>query len=275
MALPGALLSAKKDGTEYYRASFTYKGRHISLGSFPTETEAHAAYIFALRIVQDKEHLYPTVMREIEAYREAGIPLSFDKWVMLLNLRDNGIYCHNPIYLHHRFFYYCLDPETLLHFDAEELFYYMNHKIQRRGGHLFVADYGMQVSIFSRYGIKNYAVPGKDFFFANGDYGDFRSGNIEIVNPYHGVKQTFFRGDPVFVAKIHINGDYVVGHYSSVEEAAVAYNKAAEYLMRNGFDKKFPINYIEGMDELAYASLYQKTRISKRIKSILDVKPAP
>lgn len=35
----------------------------------------------------------------------------------------------------------------------------------RRGGHLFVADYGMQVNILNRYGIKNYAVKDKDYIF--------------------------------------------------------------------------------------------------------------
>ena len=71
--------------------------------------------------------------------------------VMLINLRDTGIYCRNPIYLQRRFFDYYLDPDTVLRFDIEELFYYTNHKIQRRGGHLFVADYGMQVNSLSFY----------------------------------------------------------------------------------------------------------------------------
>ena len=268
MALTGVFTAQKKDGTVYYRASFTYRGKHISLGSFASEQEAHGAYLLAEKIAGG-EHLYPNVMREIEAWSEAGSAVTFDKWVMLLNLRDNGMYSHNPIYLQHRFFYYCLDTDTILRFDIEELFYYMNHKIQRRGGHLFVADYGMQVSILSRYGIKNYAVPGKDYSFVNGDSLDFRSGNIEIVNPYHGVREAFYRGRVVFVARIHINGDYVVGRYQSAEEAAAAYNKAADYLESHGLKKHFPRNYIEKFDDLEYAATYHRVRISKKLKDAI------
>lgn len=269
MTLPGAFLSTKKDGSVYYRASFTYKGKHISLGSFGTETEAHEAYRLAQKLIFDNTRFYVNTMREIEAWSEFGAALSFDKWVMLLNLRDNGIYCRNPIYLQHRFFYYCLDTDTILRFDIEELFYYMNHKLQKRGNHLFVADYGMQVSILSRYGIKSYGVPGRDYFFVNGDEYDFRSGNIEIVNPYHGVRTATFRGNTVFVARIHINGDYIVGRYSTAEEAATAYNKAADYLESHGINKHFPRNYIEDYDDLKYAGVYQRVRINKKLKTLV------
>ena len=40
---PGVYIAKKKDGTIYYRSSFTYKSKHISLGSFATEKEAHKA----------------------------------------------------------------------------------------------------------------------------------------------------------------------------------------------------------------------------------------
>lgn len=270
MALAGAFPSKMKDGTVYYRSSFTYKGRHISLGSFPTEKAANKAYKLAQKVVVKGHHFYKNVPREIVAYSTAGQAVSFDKWVMLLNLRDNGIYCRNAIYLQHRFFYYCLDPETTLRFDIEELFYYMNRKIQKRGGHLFVADYGMQVNILSRYGIKNYAVVDKDYRFVNGDAWDFRSGNIEIINPYHGVSQTTFRGNVLYVARIHINGDFIVGRYKSAEEAATAYNKAADYLAEHGFGKNFPRNYIEDYNEVEYASVYQKLRINRRLKKVVD-----
>lgn len=42
--LSGAFSAKTKDGTIYYRSSLTYKRKHISLGSFPTEEEAHLAY---------------------------------------------------------------------------------------------------------------------------------------------------------------------------------------------------------------------------------------
>ena len=76
----------------------------------------------------------------------------------MINLRDNGIYCRGPIYLRNRYFEYYLDKDTILRFDASELFYYTHHSIQRRGGHLFVADYGSQLNVYARYGIKSFAV---------------------------------------------------------------------------------------------------------------------
>ena len=48
--LPGVYLATKKDGTVYYRSSITYRSKHISLGSFPTEEDAHCAYRCALKI---------------------------------------------------------------------------------------------------------------------------------------------------------------------------------------------------------------------------------
>ena len=42
--LPGVYLATKKDGTVYYRSSITYRSKHISLGSFSTEEDAHCAY---------------------------------------------------------------------------------------------------------------------------------------------------------------------------------------------------------------------------------------
>ena len=62
----------------------------------------------------------------------------------------------------------------------------------RRGGHLFVADYGMQVNIASRYGIKNFAVENRDYRFVNGNDHDFRYANIEILNTYQNNRLRYF-----------------------------------------------------------------------------------
>ena len=51
--LPGVYTAKKKDGTLYYRASITYRNKHISLGSFPTEELAHEAYLEADRILKN------------------------------------------------------------------------------------------------------------------------------------------------------------------------------------------------------------------------------
>ncbi len=254
----GVYMAKKKNGQTYFRSSVTYMGKHISLGSYPKEAEAHKAYQLASQILsydsQMTLHDYPD-----------GCILSFHKWIVLHNFRDNKIYFKNPIYLKKRYFLYYLDRNTPMKFDVDDLFYYAHHKIMQRGGHLFVSDYGMQLSILSRYSIKNYAVCGRDYVFVNGDPTDFRYANIEVINPYHGVTRYLRKGRPVYLAKIHINGDYLIGRYQTEEEAAIAYNKAALVLRERGVMKKYPQNYLEGMDEIAYASLYQRLRISKKI----------
>ena len=53
MSLPGSFKATKKDGTIYYRSSITYKNKHISLGSFSTDKEAHLAYLEANTLLSD------------------------------------------------------------------------------------------------------------------------------------------------------------------------------------------------------------------------------
>ena len=261
--LPGVYRSSMKNGAIYYRASITFRGKHISLGSYFDEIDANNAYLLAGRLFEDNSSI------KIDAYPK-DCPLSFHKWVVLINFRDNLIYFKNPIYIKKRFFLYYLDQNTCLRFDAEDLFYYAHHKIMKRGGHLFVSDYGMQVNILSRYGIKNYAVAGRDYYFANGDDHDYSYHNILIVNPYHGVVMLQAKGVSCYIAKIHINGDYLIGRYSTETEAAIAYNKAALILRNKGLNKNFPQNYIEGLNEITYASIFQKLRISKKLIAYAD-----
>lgn len=260
--LPGVYSARKKCGEIYYRASITYLGKHISLGSFSTEQNAHRAYMLAGRILNGPSKW------KIDNYPLSCL-LSFHKWVVLINVRDNGIYIKNPIYIKKRYFLYYIDRNTFLKFDAEDLFYYARHKILKRGGHLFTSEYGMQINLMSRFGIKNYAIPGRDFRFVNGDDTDFRYSNIEIINKYNGVTKCFIKHLPIYQAKIHIKGDYIIGRYATEEEAAIAYNKAINLLMDKGLNKNFSQNYIEGMDEIAYASMYQRIRISKKLKALI------
>jgi hypothetical protein len=261
--LPGVYQSTKTNGDSYYRASITYQGKHISLGSYCTENDANKAYQLALEITG--EHSF----WNIENYPARCI-LSFHKWVVLINYRDHQIYFKNPIYLKKRYFLYYIDRETCLKFDADDLFYYAHHKIMRRGGHLFVSDYGMQVNILSRYGIKNYAVPGRDYIFVNGDDKDFSYHNIEIVNNFYGVTKILHNNHVEYQAKIHINGDFLIGKYSSEVTAAIAYNKAILLLKNKGISRNYSYNFIEGMDEIAYASIFQKIRISRKFLAYID-----
>ncbi|MCR5215556.1 MAG: hypothetical protein K6C69_01285 [Lachnospiraceae bacterium] len=256
--LTGAMAARKKDGTIYYRSSITVKNRHISLGSFATEKQAHKAYLEAKRLLEGK--------RGIEAYEHAKERmLSFDRWVSLVNFRDHGMYIKTPIYLRSKYFEYYLAPDSVLKFDVDDLFYYSKHTIQRRDGYLFVADYGMQVNIMSRYGIHNHAVLGRDYEFANGDPTDYRYGNIILRNHFHGVSYESHYGKMVYKARIHIVSEYVIGSYEDEITAAIAYNKAVDLLKKQGISRAFTENYVE-ISPKDYARIYSEVKISSKIR---------
>lgn len=265
--LPGVYAAKKKNNSVYYRASITFREKHISLGSYSLEADAHQAYLEAGRLTG-------TDTIALDAYTRASL-LSFDKWVSLINFRDNGIYFAMPIYLKKNFFLYYLEPSKALKFDIDDLFYYSGKKIMCRGSHLFVNDYGMQFNILNRYGIKNYAVLNRDYRFINGDSTDFRYENIEIINRFHGITRIQGSTDvhTRYKVRIHIRSNYVVGIYDTETEAAIAYNKAADILKKNGINRSFPLNYIEGLSPAAYADIYSGLRISPKIYSILPNNP--
>lgn len=254
---PGVFPAQKKDGSSYYRSSITYQRKHISLGSYAAPETASAAYKEASLLLTDN-----TLSLHDHSSAHA---LPFEKWVVLVNFRDNGIYFSTPIYLHKKYFEYLLSPEHILKFDIDDLFYYSSRKIMQRGRHFFVADYGMQVNIVSRYGIKNYAVLNRDYRFVNGDTLDFRYENIEIFNIYHGVTLKNTKKGLRYIAKIHVNGNYKIGAYHTDTEAAIAYNKAIDILKKAGITKNFTPNYLEGLSPSAYADIYARLRISSRL----------
>lgn len=259
MSLTGTFKAQKKDGSIYYRSSITYKNKHISLGSFSTEEAAHKAYLQAVLLLGNSQIL-------LEDYKDSS-PLSFEKWVVLTNFRDNNIYFATPIYIRKNFFHYYLSFHIRLTFDMEDLFFYASHKITRRKGHLFVADYGMQLTITSRYGIKNYGVEGRDYRFLNGDNHDFRYENIEILNPYHGVEKVSYHKKECYSSKINLNGYYLIGHYDTALEAAIAYNKAIDIVKRKGIEKNFSYNEMEGISPSLHADIYSKLKISEKVSS--------
>ncbi len=257
--LPGVYLAKKKDGTIYYRSSITYKTKHISLGSFNTETDAHNAYLEAYNIISSDS-------LSLIHYSSKKYILPFEKWVTLINFRDNNLYIKTPIYIRKNYISYFYSPKIELKFDIDDLFYYSSHKIMKRQGHLFVADYGMQVNILSRYGIKNYAVIGRDYDFANNDIYDFRYENIIIINKYYGVEKIYKKNQELFQAKIHLNGDYIIGIYPTEIHAAIAYNKAIDTVKSLGLDKNFQQNYIDNLSSREYADIYSQLNISKKIR---------
>ena len=256
--LPGVYAAIRKDGTTFYRASLTYRAKHISLGGYESAEDAHQAYLIAGRLLSDTSV-------SLNDYKADSL-LSFPKWVSLLNFRDNNIYFSTPIYVRPKFFYYYFSLSDFFIFDLEDLFYYSTRKISRRGGHYFVADYGMQVNIMSRYGIKNYAVEGRDYRFINGNRQDMRYENIEIINRYNGVNRINKGSKTRYQVKIHVKGNVTVGTYDTETEAAIAYNKAIDLLKKAGVDKAYTPNYLEGISPAAYADLYSSIKISSGVR---------
>lgn len=256
----GVYNAIKKDGSTSYRASITHKNKHISLGSFDYEQRAHQAYQDAYDILFN--HLY-----QYDNYIETTA-LSFEKWIVLHNFRDNGYYFKNPIYLHKYYFSYFINQSLELEFDADDLFYYSNHKIFKRNGYLFVNDYGIQTNILSRYEIKNFAVENKDFYFKDGNNRNMRYHNIVVVNKFYGVEKIQTASVDLYVAKIHLKGNFIIGRYTTQEKAAVAYNKVADYIQEHRISpKNFPRNYIA--DEILYAELYTKIKIPNKIRMLI------
>lgn len=255
--LKGVYIAKKKDNSTYYRASITHKNKHISLGSFNSVGDANLAYMQADELLKDSSIA-------INDYSIES-PLSFEKWVIIINFRDNRIYFGTPIYARPKFFYYYLSPSFVLKFDIDDLFYYSSHKIMKRDGHLFVAEYGMQTNILNRYGIRSYSVAGKDYVFLNGDDTDFRSANLKIINRYQGVSLVTVKGKKRYKAKINVPGYYIIGTYHTEEEAAIAYNKAIDILKKNGVSRNYTPNYLEGLSPAVYADIYARLKISDKI----------
>lgn len=257
----GVFLAKKKDGSIYYRSSVTHKKKHISLGSYPTMEAAHLAYAEACALLRTD------VCPSLQDFSEANA-LSFEKWVILLNFRDNNVYFSTPIYVRPHFFYYYYSQELVLKFDIDDLFYYASHKIMKRGGHYFVADFGMQINILNRYGIKNYAVAGRDYLFRNKDCTDFRRENLIILNKYHGVLPYSGKKGTCYRARIHVKGNFIIGNYETMEEAAIAYNKAIDILRQNGCRKNYTPNYLENVPAGAYADIYTRLPVSDKIRKL-------
>lgn len=265
--MKGIFKATKKDGSVYFRSSINRRGKKISLGSFDSEIKAHNAYNEAIKI-------YENTSITLDAYPHISTYLDQDKAVSLINFRDNGIFFKTPIYLREGYFSYFLKDMGELKFDNEDLFYYSSHTIMKRGGHLFLNDYGTQYSINSRYGIKAYAIEGKDYRFVNGDPLDFRYENILIINSYYGVtKIPNIKGD-TFSVKIHINGEYNLGVFKSETEAAICYNKGADAAKNAGVPKSHPRNFIMEYSSSKYKEVYEGIELpQKYIKYLSGFSP--
>lgn len=261
--LPGVFLAKKKDGTIYFRSSFTVRNKHISLGSYSNELQASRAYREACLIMSDLSYTPDSDYQTFTLY--------FSKIISIINFRDHGIYMKSPIYLRKNYFQYFISPHLDYKFDQEDLFYYSNKSIIKRKGHLCVADYGMQVSILSRYGIKPYGIKNQDYIFINNDETDLRRANIKIINHYTGVKIFYTKSGQVqYRAFIHIRGNHQLGSYPSEEQAAIAYNKAVDLLKSYGINKNYNFNFIDGISSKDYADIYTHIQLPTKFISYLD-----
>ena len=110
----GIYISTKKDGSIYYRVSLTYRNKHISLGSFTDKEHASHAYREAKAILSDSACTHTAYTPKY---------LGYDKFITLVNFRDNGIYIKTPIYIMPHFFLYYYSSETIFTFDIDDLFY--------------------------------------------------------------------------------------------------------------------------------------------------------
>ena len=239
--MTGAFEARKKDGTVYYRASLTYRRKHISLGSYGTEKEAAKAYTEGQSILHENN----VTLENFLSRREALDP---EKAVLLLNLRDNHTYFKTPIYLRQGYFSYFVDGTR----------------------ELYVNDYGMQYGILERFGIRPWSVAGRDYLFANGDENDFRYENIIVVNHYHGVFRQDTNGVIRYETRIHLNGDFVIGRFRTEAKAAVAYNKAADLAVAAGIAKSFPQNYVSEYTAPEYADVYRSLTMPERFLAYLS-----
>lgn len=247
----------KKNNDIYYRASITYKNKHISLGSYDTIEQAHNAYNEAYELLFNHKH---TIIDYLNS-----MTLPFDKWVILLNYRDNHYYIGNPIYLYKSYFCYYLSEKIEFKFSTEDLFFYATHKINYRNGYYYINDHGEQINLLARYHIKNYAVLNKDYRFKNGDVYDFRPLNIEIINPYNGVTSLLKDNKQMYTTTIFTDNTLLVGVYTSEIEAAIAYNKAIDLLYNHGIDKRQNKNYIYELSSQEYKKLYKEIKISTNL----------
>jgi hypothetical protein len=258
--LKGVYKTSKKNGEIYYKSSITYLGKHISLGSYNNQLNAHNAYIEAQNLLYSN--------KKIEDYEENYV-IRFEKWVILINYRDSGHYIKNPIYLHKYYFSYYINRDTELIFDVDDLFYYSNHKIFKKNGYLFVNDYGMQINILSRFGIKNFAVVGKDYYFKDNDCTNLRYHNVVMINKFYGVERKIKNNKNLYISKININGYYKIGTYKTEIEAAIAYNKAVDFILANNIlNKNYTKNYICEIDSKNYLVIYKSIKISDKILSL-------
>lgn len=251
------IYSLLKNNILRYKVYFVYQSKKIYLGLYDTEELAKNT----LREAQEIMEKFMDISHYTCQY------INFKKFISLCNLRDRHVYIKNPIYLYDTYFHYYLSKDVFLTFDIKDLLFFSTYKICKRGNYIYTQDSITQQSILCRFGIHQHSIYGVDYKLKNGNMYDFRRENIEIINAYKGVTLKEKNGQSVYVAKIFINHDIIIGYYTSQAEAAIAYNKAIDVLTQNGTLRDYIKNTIPYLTLSEYTQIYNRLVISPCIKT--------
>lgn len=241
-----------------YKVYFLYEKKKLYLGLYDSNESAATALQEANEIMNAPPGTLDFPHSLIE----------FKKIISLCNFRDHKIYIKNPIYLMENYFYYYLSKDITLIFDMKDLLFFSTYKISKRGNYLYTHDSISQQSLLNRFGILNHSIPGKDYVFKNGNPYDFRRANIEIINSYKGVCKKIIDDKVFYTATIYTTQPLVLGHYPSEITAAIAYNKAADFLMTQlGVQREYILNTIPFITKAEYDAIYTSIKLSPRLKT--------
>lgn len=238
--------------TTKYKLYFVQDNKKIYLGIYPSLASAQQIELEAKALMAA-----PRGLPSFEDYQ-----MDYKKVIVLCNLRDHKKYIRNPIYIYPEYFHYYLSKTCILTFDLKDLFYFSTYKIRQRGQYLYIQDSISQKSILSRFGILQHSVPGKDYIFKNKNCLDFRKENLQLINPYKGVRKRQRKGELFYTCTIYHDQNLTVGHYHSEIEAAIAYNKAIDLLLAQGIHKNFIPNTIPFLTQHEYTRIYDSIVLS-------------
>lgn len=245
-----------KNSITRYKVYFVYNSKKIYLGLFDTPLAANNALLEAQAIMDNP----------VDIAQYTCTYIDYKKFISLCNFRNHHVYIKNPICIYDSYFCYYLSKEIVFTFDIKDLLFFSTYKICKRGHYVYTQDSVTQQSILSRFGIHPHSVCGVDYKFRNGNLYDFRRENLEIVNAYKGVTHKIKNDESIYITKIFINQNVVIGHYLSQLEAAIAYNKAIDILFENGNGRDYIKNTIPYLTRSEYNQIYDKLDISPRIK---------
>lgn len=244
-----------------YRLYYPYHKHKIYIGLYDLEETALAALSLIESIMA--QDAVPFSLQNPKSPNESLLPSK--KYISLLNLRDNGILIHNPIYIYKDYFKYYLSQSTVLTFDMRDLLFFSTNKIYQRGNYFYTKNTFMQTNLLSRYGIAPHSKLGVHYHFKNNNPYDLRRENLEITSHYKGVITTTRQGNTIYITKIFNQKTIVVGHYKTENDAAIAYNKACDILQGTGVMREYARNELPFLTHTEYLEIYNSILISPRL----------